>query len=594
MNVLEQVLVLLTAAVVAVPLFRKAGLSAVLAYLIAGMVVGPWVLNLIPGVEKMLQVSGIGVVLLLFLIGLELQPARLWALRRPIFGMGPTQVIATTIVLAFVAHFLNLPLGASIIVGFGLSLSSTAFVLQMLSERRQLGTVHGRAGFSMLLFQDLAITPALAILRLGNQAHAQIAWYPFLIAVIVITAFWIGGRYLLRPIFRMIATFGIRETFSAAALLVVLGAAMSLEAIGLSMPLGAFLAGILLADSEYRHELEASIEPFKGLLLGLFFLAVGMSTNLGTALMDPGLVIALTFALLAIKGVIIYLVGRAFNLAANEARALAINLSQGGEFAFVLFALAASFQVLPRHVADLLAVVVALSMAATPVLIILNEKFLDRRPPRSTIPAYDRIDEIGKPVIIAGFGRFGQIVARILRMHHIPFTALEKSVEQVDFVRKYGNKIYYGDASHLDILRAAGADKARAFVLAINDIEGSVRTAKVVRRHFPELPIYACAKNRRHAHLLMEVGLTHIVREALFSSLELSERLLAGLGMPEPERRRTLEIFKRHDEETLHQQFAVFRDQDRLLQTSREAMAELESLFEADSKVGELSARKTN
>lgn len=593
MNVLEQVLVLLAAAVVAVPLFRKAGLSAVLAYLIAGMVVGPWALNLIPRVDRMLRVSGIGVVLLLFLIGLELQPARLWALRRPIFGMGPTQVLATSGFLALAAHLLGLPFGASLIVGFGLSLSSTAFVLQMLSERHQLGTPHGRAGFSMLLFQDLAIVPVLAILRLGNQATAQIAWHPFLIAIAVITAFWVGGRYLLRPIFRLIATFGIPETFSAAALLVVLGAATSLEAVGLSMPLGAFLAGVLLADSEYRHELEASIEPFKGLLLGLFFLAVGMSAHLGVALRNPGLVIALTVALLAAKSTILFLVGRIFHLPSVEARALAVNLSQGGEFAFVLFALATSLGILPRHIADLLAIVVAASMATTPVLVIINEKLLNRQLSQAAAPAYDRIDETGNPVIIAGFGRFGQIVARILRMHHIRFTALEKSVEQVDFVRRFGDKIYYGDASHLDLLRAAGADNARAFVLAINDVEISVRTAEVVRRHFPGLTIYACAKNRRHAHLLMELGLTHIVREALFSGLELSDRVLAGLGMPEPQRQRTLEIFKRHDEETLHQQFAVFRDQDRLIQTSRDAMAELESLFEADSKVGSLSAQKT-
>ena len=583
MNAFEQTLVLLAAAVVAVPLFRKAGLSSVLAYLVAGVIVGPWILGLISSVDDVLRFSAIGVVLLLFVIGLELQPSRLWALRRSIFVMGPAQVLATTAVLAAIAHGLGLRPGAALIAAFGLSLSSTAFVLQMLAERRQLGSPHGRVSFSVLLFQDLAVIPVLVAVRLVHQPAGHVHWQSIALAVGVLAALYAGGRYLLRPALRLVARFGIPETFSAAALLVVLGAGLTLDAVGLSMSLGAFLAGVLLADSEYRHELEASIEPFKGLLLGLFFVAVGMSTNLGPLLHDPGLVVGLTLGLLAIKGLVLYALGRLFRLPGDEARALAFTLPQGGEFAFVLFGVAAGFGLLPRAAADILTLVVALSMALTPVLVAFNARVLNPRLGTREPPPFDRIDEPGNPVIIAGFGRFGQIVARLLRMRHIPFTALEISQEQVDVVRRFGNKIYYGDASHAELLRAAGAGDSRAFVLAIDDVEASVRTAEAVRRHFPGLPIYARARNRYHAHLLMELGVTHIIRETLLSSLQLGGEVLDGLGIPAAERQRTVELFQRHDEAMLQRQFAVFRDEDRMIQTSREAMAELESLFEADT-----------
>ena len=586
MNTFEQTAVLLGAAVIAVPLFRKAGLSSVLAYLVAGAIVGPWILRLVSGVDEILQISQMGVVLLLFVIGLELQPARLWALRRPIFGMGALQVAVTTGVLALAASAFGLAPVPALVAGFGLSMSSTALVLQLLAERKQLGTVHGRAGFSMLLFQDLAVIPALVLLRVFYQPGTHAGWQSLLLAVGVIGGLFAAGRYLLRPVFRLVATFGIPETFSAAALLVVLGSAMALDAVGLSMSLGAFLAGVLLADSEYRHELEASIEPFKGLLLGLFFVAVGMSTNLGIVLVHPALVAGLTIGLLAIKGVVLYGLGRAFRMSAESARALAFTLPQGGEFAFVLFALAASLGLLPRATADLLVLVVAFSMALTPLLATFNSRFLARWLARAEPPPFDRIDEPGNAAIIAGFGRFGQIVARVLRTRHIAFTALEINPQQVDFVRRFGNKIYYGDASQFELLRAAGAADARVFVLAIDDVEASVRTAEVVRRHFPNLTVYARARNRYHAHLLMELGVTRIVRETLFSSLELTSQVLGGLGVPEREATHTLEIFRRHDEETLKRQYAVFRDEDRLIQTSRQAAAELESLFEEDSGAG--------
>ena len=591
-TIAAQVLVLLAAAVIAVPLFRRYGLSAVLGYLVAGIIVGPWALGLIRGPHEVLRLSEIGVVFLLFVIGLELQPSRLWALRRPIFGTGSVQVALTTLILTLLALAFGLPPVTALIAGFGLSMSSTAFVLQMLTERKELGTSQGRTSFAILLFQDLAVIPALVVLRVLYQPSGHGGWSALLIPVLVIAGLFLAGRYLLRPFFRLIATFGIPETFSAAALLVVLGSGMALESVGLSMSLGAFLAGVLLADSEYRHELEASIDPFEGLLLGLFFVAVGMTTNLGLAIRHPLEVIGLTLGLLAVKGMLLFIVGRAFRLTPKAARALAFTLPQGGEFAFVLFSLAKSVGLLPQTTSDLLILIVAFSMALTPLLTLVNTRFIDPWLERSNPPAFDRIDEPGNPVIIAGFGRFGQIVARVLRIRRIPFTALEISSEQVDFVRRFGSKIYYGDASKPELLRAAGAADARIFVLAIDNVEASMRAAKVVRHNFPNLTIYARARNRHHAHLLMELGITHIVRETLLSSFELTAQILGGLGVSEKESRRTMKIFQRHDDETLKRQFAVFRDEDRLIQTSRDAAAELETLFDADTGASELSDRE--
>ncbi len=591
-TIAAQVLVLLAAAVIAVPLFRRYGLSAVLGYLVAGIIVGPWALGLIRGPHEVLRFSEIGVVFLLFVIGLELQPSRLWALRRPIFGTGSVQVALTTLVLTLLALAFGLPPVTALIAGFGLSMSSTAFVLQMLTERKELGTSQGRTSFAILLFQDLAVIPALVVLRVLYQPSGHGGLSALLIPVVVIAGLFLVGRYLLRPFFRLIATFGIPETFSAAALLVVLGSGMALESVGLSMSLGAFLAGVLLADSEYRHELEASIDPFEGLLLGLFFVAVGMTTNLGLAIRHPLEVIGLTLGLLAVKGMLLFIVGRAFKLTPKAARALAFTLPQGGEFAFVLFSLATSVGLLPQSTSDLLILIVAFSMALTPLLTLVNTRLIDPWLERSNPPAFDRIDEPGNPVIIAGFGRFGQIVARVLRIRRIPFTALEISSEQVDFVRRFGSKIYYGDASKPELLRAAGAADARIFVLAIDNVEASMRAAKVVRHNFPNLTIYARARNRYHAHLLMELGVTHIVRETLLSSFELTAQILGGLGVSEKESRRTLKIFRRHDDDTLKRQFAVFRDEDRLIQTSREAAAELETLFDADTGATDLNGRE--
>ncbi len=587
MNFLPEVIVFLIAACIAVPLSRKSGFGSVLGYLAAGVIIGPWCLRLITGVGAILSFSQIGVVLLLFIIGLELQPSRLWVLRRTVFGMGAVQVLVSTLLLTLAACALGLGLGAALVAGFGLSLSSTAFVLQMLAEKKQLTDHHGRAAFGVLLFQDIAAIPVLALLRVmhgGTAIHQAHFLTSVIIIVAVVAALVLGGRWLLRPLFRFIVRFGNPEIFTATALLIVLGAGLIADAIGLSMGLGAFIAGVLLADSSYRHELEANIEPFKGLLLGLFFVAVGMSANLGLLAKIPLIVIGVVFGMLVLKGLVLYLTGRFYKLPGAASRHLAVEMSLGGEFAFVIFNTAAGYHLFSQSTVDLLNLAVILSMAVTPFLVLFDEKVIQRYQKDNAPPEFDRIDEPGNPVIIAGFGRFGQVVGRLLRMQKIAFTALEADHEQVDVIRRFGNKIYFGDASHLDLLRAARAEQAKFLVLAIDDVEASVRTAAMVRKHFPNLTILARARNRHHAHLLMELGVRIIVRETLFSSLRLAENLLEELGMEQQAVARTIATFRKHDNDLLQRQFAVFRDEAKLIQTSREAAKELELLLEEDRR----------
>jgi monovalent cation:proton antiporter-2 (CPA2) family protein len=586
MNFLRDAAIFLGAAVTAVPLFKKLGLGAVLGYLAAGTLIGPWGLKFITDVESILHVSELGVVLLLFLIGLELQPSRLWVLRRSVFGLGGAQVLVTGGVLGGIGVALGLSVSAAIIAGVGLSLSSTALVLQILAEKNQLTTKHGRSSFAILLFQDLAVIPLLAVVPLLGVSEAGASegssWVAVAKVVGTLVGVVLGGRYLLRPVFKAAAKSGSHEIFTAAALLVVIGTALLVSAVGLSMSLGAFLAGVLLADSEYRHELEANIEPFKGLLLGLFFIAVGMSANIGLLRDQALLVVGLTLGLMAVKGGVLFALGRLSRHSAESSRNLAFALPQGGEFAFVLFGVAASYKIMDARVVDLLVVVVTLSMALTPLFFALNDVVLHRWLDKEKERAFDAIDEGEHPVIIAGFGRFGQIVARILRVKKIGFTALEVSPTQVDFLRKFGNKIYYGDASRLDLLRAAKADKAKVLVLAIDDIEASVRTAETVKKHFPNLAIYARVRNRFHAYQMMDLGVTYLIRENYVSSLEMAGRVLAEVGLSEAAAARTIEKFRGHDEKTLLLQHSVHRDEAKLIQTAKEAVKELEGLFEGD------------
>ena len=584
MSLTVQIAVLLAAAVVAVPIFRHFDLSAVLGYLVAGVLIGPWGLRLFTDVEGILHFAELGVVLLLFVIGLELQPSRLWIMRKAIFGVGTAQVVLTTMALAPLIHWLGQPWTTALVIGFALSLSSTALVLQLLAERNELTTRHGRSAFAILLFQDLAIMPALVLLPLlAGTTESQLDWQTLLLRALIV-ALVIGlGRHLLRPALRIVANTRVHEAFTAAALLVVVATAALFDSLGLSMALGAFIAGVLLADSEYRHALEADIEPFKGLLLGLFFIAVGMSANIGLLLEQPLRIVGLTLAYMGLKAGVIWLVARLFRSDATTALRLAAVLAGGGEFAFVLLALVAGDGLVGRGAVDVAIIVVTLSMALSPLLIAGTESLVRRLQPPAGPSKFDQVESEEPRVLIAGFGRFGQIVARVLRARRIRFTALEISQTQVDFVRRFGNKLYYGDASRLELLRAAGAGQAEVLVLAIDDVEASLRTAEMVREHFPRLRILARARNRQHAFRLIRAGVDEIWRETYGSSLEVAEATLVALGTPRAQARTEVGRFREHDEEALQAQAAVMDDEEKLIATVRASARQLEQLFESDA-----------
>jgi monovalent cation:proton antiporter-2 (CPA2) family protein len=584
---LAQTAVLLAAAVVTVSLFRLLNLSSILGYVAAGLVIGPWGLRLVQHTQSITHIADFGVVLLLFIIGLELQPTRLWVMRRIVFGLGLAQVLLCTVLLGGAAFLAGLPPLSAGIVGFGLSLSSTPLVLQILAERGQLKSPHGRSAFGILLFQDLAVLPVLAILPLLSSGASSgktpdAALWPILLKLIAVVAIVIvGGRLLLRPALRVVARIRVSEVFTAAALLTVIATALLANLAGLSMSLGAFLAGVLLADSEFRHELEADIEPFKGLLLGLFFIVVGMSANLGLFMSQPLRLLAITAGLMLIKLLAVALLGRLTHHKGASAWRLGFTLPTGGEFAFVLFTLAAGQHILDQDTVDLLVLAVTLSMMLGPLILVAQDIVATRWLAAPAAP-FDEFDEHDIPVIVAGFGRFGQIVARVLRSRRIPFTALDSNQRNVDFLRRFGNEVYYGDASRLDLLRAAGAETAKVFVLAIDDVEASIRTAELVRAQFPKLKIFARARNRQHAFSLMDLGVTNIIRETYVSSLEMATSVLQVLGENPVSAKAIVKKFRQHDESTLLAQYAVKEDETKFLATSREAAQQLEKLFETD------------
>ncbi|MDB5801960.1 MAG: kefB [Rhodocyclales bacterium] len=582
---LSQTAIFLAAAVLMVPIARKLGLGAVLGYLAAGVLIGPWGLGLISDVGAILHFAEFGVVLFLFIIGLELQPSRLWVLRRQVFGLGSAQVLVSTVAIGGIALGLGVGWRAALVVGLALAMSSTALVLQSLAEKQQLTARHGRDAFAILLFQDLAVIPILALLpMMASDGGVDFEILNLLKAIAIIAAVVVGGRTLLRPAFKWIATLGSRETFTAAALLVVIGTTLLMEFAGLTASLGAFLAGVLLADSEYRHELEADIEPFKGLLLGLFFIAVGMSANLGLLRGDALPILGIVLLLMVLKFVVLYVLGRVTDCSNRSSRKLAVALAQGGEFAFVLFQLAHQHGLLSTAQTDWLVVVVTLSMLAAPLLFLLEDRLLAPRFDEKDAPRpFDTVDDPSQAVLIAGFGRVGQIVARLLALKHIPFTVLEASPTQVDYVRQFGSKVYFGDASRLDVLHAAGIQHAKLFVLAIDDVEASLKTAELVRRHYPSLPIYARARNRFHAYKLMDLGVKLLVRETWHSSVALAEQVLLGMKLPAAEVKAAIARFSQFDEANLKRQHAVYQDEAALVQNVKQASEELRSLFEADA-----------
>jgi glutathione-regulated potassium-efflux system protein KefB len=583
---LELALVFLLAAVIAVPLFKRFGLGAVLGYLVAGVALGPNGLAVVRDAEGVLTASEIGVVMLLFVIGLELSLPRLKVMRQPVFVVGGLQVALCGLALGGLALAWGLGPKTALIVGLGLALSSTAVGLQLLAERKALNTDHGRLGFAILLFQDLAAIPLLAVIPLLGTVVSPDAEVPASLAIAkglgAMALLVLGGRVLLRHVFRIIARTGMPEVFTATALLVVLGSAWLMQAAGLSAGLGAFLAGVLLADSEFRHELESQIQPFEGLLLGLFFMAVGMSIDLRQVAAEPALIAAGVAALMAVKFALLFAVGlKPGRLDKRESLLLASVLALGGEFAFVVFSEADKAGLLDAATRDRLVAIVGISMALTPLLLIAMLRLAGAAGAGRPKRPYDDIEDHHPQVLVAGFGRFGQIVARLLLAQRIPFVAIEHDAEQVDFVRRFGNKIYYGDPARPDLLRAAGAANVRVFVIAVDQVESSLRTVRVIRRHYPDAKVFARARDRRHAWQLMDLGAT-VMRETFLSSLEMGRDVLVALGVAPETAAAYAQRFRDHDERLLASQYLVHDDEDALRQTAADARAELEQLFEAD------------
>jgi CPA2 family monovalent cation:H+ antiporter-2/glutathione-regulated potassium-efflux system protein KefB len=577
---------LLAAVTIAVPLSRRLGLGSILGYLLAGVAIGPSALRLVTDVDQIAAVSGLGVIMLLFLIGLELRPQRLWALRDSIFGLGATQVVASAAALAALAHLAGIAWPGAITLGAGLALSSTAIVLPMLRERGLLASTAGRDSFAVLLFQDMAFVPLVALLPLlaDGRIPTHVPWQGVVKDVLAIAAILVGGTFLVRPLFRLVGGAKIQEAFTAVALLLVLGTAALASWAGMSTSLGAFMAGVILSDSEFRHELQADVEPFEGLLLGFFFISVGMSADLSLVYRQPLTVAGWLVALLVVKIAVAFAIDLVRRRGAESSLRFSLALPEASEFSFVLFGVAVSNGVLEQGQADLATLAAGLSMVVTPALFAASEGLLiplfgarqERQP--------DPIDEPPNPVIICGFGRVGQVIGRVLRMQSIPFTALEQDPGQVDVVRRFGTKVYFGNPSREEVLRAAGAETARILVVALDDMEETVAVVEMAKRHFTHLAIYARARNRRHAHRLMELEIAGIVRETFFSSLKLTELILGGLDIPADRAQRALDLFQEHDERTLAAQRYISGDEARLIQSTQQAAQELLDLFEADQR----------
>jgi glutathione-regulated potassium-efflux system ancillary protein KefC len=577
---LQQALIYLGAGVIAVPIFTRLGAGSVLGYLIAGIVIGPWGLRLVTGAETLLHFAELGIVFLLFLVGLELNVNRVWSLRRAIFGLGTVQLVVTTAAVAAIALSLGQPLKVGLIAGMGFAMSSTAIGLAILAEKNLLPTPGGQASFAVLLFQDLAVIPLLlALAFLGGEAES-FHWSDAAKAIGFIVALIAAGRVLVRPVLRYIAATALREVFVGFSLFLVLGSAALAEVVGLSMALGAFLAGVMLAESEYRYELELDIDPFKGLLLGLFFIAVGMSVDLGLFLRIPHIILALTLALVALKMVILFYSARLFGYChGRDAGLFAVALSQVGEFAFVLFTAAAN--VLPASTIAVLNAVVATSMLTTPLIMMLYQNFVVPRLEARNERAADAIEE-SNPVIVAGFGRFGQVVVRVLRGLRIRATVIDHDPEQIETVRRFGFKAYYGDATRMDLLESAGIRQAKLLLVAIDDADAAMRMVKQVRRRFPGLQLLVRAHSRTDAYEYAELGVP-TVREVFASALEAAERLLTALGYDRAAAQRLVQRFREYDERQIVEQAPHRRDIEKLIATTEQGRRDIAQLLASEA-----------
>ncbi|GED42984.1 potassium transporter [Cobetia marina] len=581
MNMLMEGAVLLGCAVVAVPLFQRLGLGSILGYLAIGVLLGPSLIGFISEPTEVLHFAEFGVVMLLFMIGLELEPKRLWDMRLKLAGLGSAQMLLCGALLTPVGLWLGLELPAAALLGLILALSSTAFALQVLSENQQLATPHGQSTFAILLFQDLAVIPLLALLPLfadNFDASTGSGWAGVAKGIGMVAAVIIVGRFVVPRLLKMVARSEIHEIFTAAALFVVISTALLMEWVGLSMALGAFLAGVLLADTVYRHELEANIDPFKGLLLGLFFMAVGMSVDVSLVMERPLTVLGLTLALMVGKVLVITLVGRVARLKLAEALPLAAVLAQGGEFDFVLLTAGMAAGIFDQTLTSLVISAVTLSMAATPFLYRYARKFGAAREAKR--PYDEDFGQEAPPVLIAGFGRFGQMSARILKTQGINFTALDPNITQVEFVRQFGSRIFYADASRSELLRAAGAEHAQIMLVAVDDARMTTQIVRTVRQQFPHLKLFVRARNRHHAWELMELGVEHVIRETYASSLEMGNELLVAMGYPSARAAEVVRAFREMDDTMLKSDFENRHDPEALVTSAKSAMEELKRLFQ--------------
>ncbi|MEO7108470.1 MAG: glutathione-regulated potassium-efflux system protein KefC [Rhodoferax sp.] len=574
----------LSAAVIVVPLSRALGLGSIIGYLAAGIAIGPWGLGFVTNVQDILHFAEFGVVLMLFLVGLELEPKRLWSMRRPIFGWGSAQVAGCAAALFLVACAFGVPWTIALVGSLGLALSSTAIALQVMGERNLLPTGSGQAGFSILLFQDVAAIPILALLPLlggsleGNHHVALVERAQEAIKIVaVIAGIIIGGRLLLRPLLRWIARSKTPEIFTAASLLLVVGIAALMQIVGLSMALGAFLAGVLLAESEYRRELETNIEPFKGLLLGLFFIAVGMGVDLGVLRDSPLQMAAVVLGFLAVKAVVIFTIARLMKLPFQERPVFTLLLAQGGEFAFVVFQAAAGADVLPAQTASLLIGAVAVSMLVSPLLLVAIDKLLLPRYANCGVPELEEISEQqNAPILIAGFGRYGQIVSRVLLAQGHTCTVLDHDAEMIEAARSFGYRVFYGDATRLDLLRTAGAGQAKILVVAVDDVTQSLNIVDLAREHFPQLQIVARARDVTHWNQLREREVMLVQRELFESSLLSARSVLELLGQEATAAQSTIQVFRQHNFELFEQLHPHYKDRAKLISVVKQGRLQLE------------------
>jgi glutathione-regulated potassium-efflux system ancillary protein KefC len=603
-NLLLAIFVLLAAAVLLVPLFKWAGLGTILGYLAAGILIGPYGLGLVSDSEMIHAVADFGIVMMLFLIGLEVDGSELWRLRHKVVGMGVTQFVATTVVIALLFRVVGFAWAPAIIVGMALAMSSTAIAMQSVDDRNITKTDTGRASLAILLVQDVAVIPVLALIpllatmggapveSLGEEVMEvvdnPIDWWLALVVVGAFGAALLGSRFVIRPLMAWLARTRVPEAFTAFALALVVGAALGTESLGLSPALGAFLGGVLLADSEYRHELESNLQPFKGLLLGLFFISVGMSIAFNVVVEQPLIVAALVVALIGLKMLVLFVLATFFRMHMAERLLLAVLLSQAGEFAFVVLQFARTAGNLSSPEVELLTVVVALSMAATPFLLFLFDKLwaprLNAKPEPETgeLPPGPTVDDPHDKVIVLGYGRFGQIVTRMLRAHGFEMTLIDDDPAQIELVKRFGVKVFYGDGGRVEILRAAGADKARMIIIAVAGGPRILGIAELVRRNFPDVIVGARAVDRSHAHDLMALGVHVIERETFRAAIRLGEQALVALGQDEGRARRAAEAFERHDTRMLRESYAVRHDQDAYIGFVRRSTEMLDAVMRAD------------